>query len=142
MRIPGAVVYVNRFEQRSLAWSLVELAEPHLTPEDRTWLWVEIGAGDLESALFALVGRCLRSGAPLPPDVSAVLGDWLRGYAGTDVAAAFGSRIAPTQDAGNRSDPSQPGADAREVRGKFSSRPRRVPVGSPSPGTLHSVGQS
>jgi hypothetical protein len=82
-------VYVNRFDQRSLAWTMAALAAPYLKPDDLTWLWVEIGAGDLESALVTLVGCCVRNDVRFPPNVATTLRGWLDGYSGTAVSAAF-----------------------------------------------------
>lgn len=126
-------MYLNRFEQRTLAWRLIDSAGPYLTDDDRTWLFVKIGAGELESALFALVGRCMRNEAVLPDDVTARLRDWLRGYAGTEVAAAFEPYIGPVTVAAAKIAYPSPSQLARD---RYRHRPRRIPVGSISADTL------
>lgn len=86
-------MYVNRVDQRSLAWAMAGLAAPHLKPADLTWLWVGIGAGDLENALVTLVGCCIRNDVRLPANVATTLRHWLDGYSGIAIAAAFESYV-------------------------------------------------
>lgn len=122
------MTYVNRFDQRRLAWSLVDVAAQHLVPDDRAWLCVKIGAGDVERALIRLVGTCMRHQVALPADVEATLRDWLPGYSGTEVSAAFESYIGRTGRDGAVTDVGF--APDRMLGGPDSSRSARD--GSPS----------
>jgi len=123
-------MYLNRFDQRSLSWAMMNVAAAHLAPVERTWLWVKIGAGDLESALVTLVGICMRNDVALPADVEAALRDWLSGYYGTEVAAAFEpyvgvvARTSAVNDVSSAQDGFHIGCD------RFANRARRDPVGS------------
>lgn len=81
--------YLNRFDQRALAWSLAEIATPYLSSEWRLWLCAAIGAGELEGALIALLDRCAELDIALPDNVSEHVHNWLAGYAGTDLAKKF-----------------------------------------------------
>jgi hypothetical protein len=129
-------MYVNRFEQRSLAWAMMDIALPYLTPEDRSWLCVKIGAGDLESALITLVGIGMRHGVPVPVNISAALHEWLRGYSGTEVAAAFEPYVGVMPaDKGIGAGGSM-SEDLRANCDRFGSRPRRVAPESTPPGSL------
>ncbi len=86
-------MYVNRFEQRNLAWRLMDVVQASLDANARMSLHAQIGAGDLEGALFRLVGFCMRVDLRLPSEVTALLHSWARGYAGTDVATIFARYI-------------------------------------------------
>jgi hypothetical protein len=87
-------MYVKRFDRRSLVWAMEDLAAPHLSSGERTWLCVQIGAGDLEHALITLVGVCARRGIFVPGAVRDSLRDWLRGYTGTAVAEELAPYLA------------------------------------------------
>jgi hypothetical protein len=89
-------MYVNRFGQRVLAWRLVECVTDHLDPSTVPWLNAQIGAGDLDDALIALVGCCMRHDVVLPTDVAETVRDWAAGYAGTGIAAAFAPYLGET----------------------------------------------
>lgn len=86
-------MYVDRFEQRSLAWLLVDIAGGQLEPSARQWLNAKIGAGNLEDALIVLVGCCMRNDLRLPDDIAATVRNWVAGYAGTAVAEAFSAYL-------------------------------------------------
>jgi hypothetical protein len=126
--------YVTRFDQRSLAWAMMTVAAPHLAPNEQIWLWVKIGAGDLESALMTLVGVCMRNDVPLSVNLAGALRDWLDGYAGTDVAAAFESYVRPTRMATGVSDVRSTRESLDIACDRFGSRARRVPTDRRSPG--------
>lgn len=116
-----------RFELRSLAWAMMEVVASHLVPDDRCWLCVRIGAGEIETALVTLVGTCMRNDVVLPRRTRDALREWLRGYSGTEVAVAFAPYLGDVQ-ADIRANS---GDDARESLrtncDRFGKRPRRVP---------------
>ncbi|TDH48015.1 hypothetical protein E2F47_25580 [Mycobacterium eburneum] len=121
---------MDSFEPRSLAWAMGDLAASYLTPEERTWLCVQIGAGDLERALIFLVGVCARNGVTFPGAVKAPLRSWLSGYAGTEIAEQLQPHVgdeAPPQNSARSTPAPTPFSD------RYSHRPRRVE--GPSPGT-------
>jgi hypothetical protein len=120
--------YVTRFDQRSLAWAMMDVAAPHLAPNDRTWLWVKIGAGDLESVLMTLVGICMRNDVAHSVNLGGAVRDWLDGYAGTDVAAAFESYVRPTRMATGVSDVRSTRESLDIACDRFGTRARRVPM--------------
>ncbi|TPG36534.1 hypothetical protein [Mycolicibacterium hodleri] len=121
-------MYVNRFEQRSLAWAMMNVAAPHLAPNDRTWLWVKIGAGDLENALMTLVGICMRNDAALSSDLAAALRDWLGGYSGMQLAADFEPYVGSTHTAVDVSDVRSTQECSHIGCDRFGSRAHRVPT--------------
>ncbi|QZY47032.1 hypothetical protein [Mycolicibacterium austroafricanum] len=118
----------------------MDIARPYLTDEDRSRLSVRIGAGDLASALFALVGRCMRNEVVLPSDVAVTLRDWLHGYSGTEVAAAFEPYVGVVQIVRNVPVIERPMDAAPSSRDRFGNRPRRLSVGSTPPAAVHGVG--
>lgn len=82
-------MYVSRSEQLTLACNLFDHCVIHLDPLRCSRLTTQIGAGDLEHALIALLGCCTRNSIQLPVEVAVSLRGWVEGYAGTDVAANF-----------------------------------------------------
>lgn len=74
---------MNRTQEHSLAWDLVESATRYLTPDMRTWLCAYIGAGDLDIAIQATLSCLAAHRAELPQALLADLRDWLGGYEGS-----------------------------------------------------------
>jgi hypothetical protein len=77
---------MNRAEEASLAWALVESAV-FLRADARAWVCAKIGAGDLDSSIRDLLDGFGRYGAALPGELVISLMDWLGGYSGSDVEA-------------------------------------------------------
>jgi hypothetical protein len=80
---------MNRAEELSLAWALVDSAPRFLHPATRAWLCATIGAGELESAVKELLVCYSANNAELPWELAADLRTWLHGYRGSDSEAAL-----------------------------------------------------
>lgn len=107
MSSPVGIV-VNRREELSLAWALVDSASQHLPPDVRTWLCTSIGAGDLDISIQTALSRLAHNNAELPQDVMSELERWLRGYEGTDtehVLREFVSRLGVSKTEVRQTDP-------------------------------------
>lgn len=78
-----ADVVVNRAQELSLAWDLMESATQYLRPDTRAWLCAHIGAGELDIAIRTVLSSLGAHKAEVPQEVVADLQDWLRGYAGS-----------------------------------------------------------
>ncbi|MEH3136445.1 MAG: hypothetical protein PGN30_15770 [Mycolicibacterium neoaurum] len=86
--------YLARDEQRTLAWSFVELIRPHLPLRERTRMTTLLGAGEIENTLFDLLDHCTAIDLELPISLVARLDDWARGYRGTPMEHVLRVRIA------------------------------------------------
>lgn len=129
-------MYLNRAERRSLAWAMLDLVGGRLVPDDRAWMCVEIGAGDLESVLIALVGTGMRNGVVVPDEMLDALREWLRGYSGTEVAAAFTPYLGEVSIEYQDVTDERPQQATRPTCNRFVERPRRVSSGLAVSGSL------
>lgn len=133
-------MYLNRAERRSLAWTMLDVVGAQLIPDDRAWLCVDIGAGDLESVLITLVGTGMRSGVVVPAEVLDVLREWLRGYSGTEVAAAFTPYLGEVPVDCRPIGDERPQDWIRHTCDRFVERPRRLSSGLAPSGSLWRMG--
>ncbi len=74
---------VNRSQELSLAWDLVDSATQYVRPDTRAWLCAHIGAGELDTAIRTVLPRLAAHKAELPEGVVVGLQEWLRGYEGS-----------------------------------------------------------
>ena len=75
---------MNRADEAALAWALIDSA-PRLMPKAaRTRLWMEVGAGDTDSAIVEMLTVYAESDEELPPELARTLDCWVRGYQGAD----------------------------------------------------------
>jgi hypothetical protein len=75
---------MNRAQETTLAWSLIDAVKPVLPPRARVWLCAKIGAGAQVEAINELLGVLADRGVELPQMFWAPLADWMSGYLGSD----------------------------------------------------------
>ncbi|BBX94145.1 hypothetical protein MBOE_57940 [Mycolicibacterium boenickei] len=73
---------MNRAQEVSLAWDLLELATQYVSPDTRAWLCAHIGAGELDTAIRRVLSCLASHKAHVPQNVVADLQNWLAGYKG------------------------------------------------------------
>ncbi|OMC33113.1 hypothetical protein A5742_14545 [Mycolicibacterium fortuitum] len=78
------MIAVNNSEVHDFLWALVDAANPFMTEEARAWMYVKIGAGEIESAILALLQSFVRNDTAVPPAVVARLWAWIGGFTGSD----------------------------------------------------------
>lgn len=66
--------------ESELAWYLADECRDLFTAEDRTQIFVLIGAEDFREAIVCMLDACARQRMFLPGEVGAKLADWLRIY--------------------------------------------------------------
>jgi hypothetical protein len=66
-----------------MAWSLADAANVCLTAQERTMIFVELGAGEHHLAIERVLEAVTSSGWALPEAVLDLLTHWLDGYAGS-----------------------------------------------------------
>ncbi|MGV0739759.1 hypothetical protein ABQF35_25495 [Mycobacterium syngnathidarum] len=87
-RASGGGAFMTQVEQRALAWSLAEIAAPYLSRATASSLYAEIAVGDVPAAIVSLLDCCHRH-VELPDRLIDMVRNWIRGYAGTEFAAAL-----------------------------------------------------
>ena len=53
-------------DRHALAWAFAAAASPRMSKRTRTWLWVQIGAGDYDAAIIATLNWHTATSTPLP----------------------------------------------------------------------------
>lgn len=74
---------MNRAQELSLAWDLMESATQYLSPDTRAWLCAHIGAGELDTAIRTVLSCLATHKAQVPQNILAGLQDWREGYEGS-----------------------------------------------------------
>jgi len=77
-----------------VAWLLADAAEPLLTGDERTMVFVELGCGAYHLAIERILTAVVASGFTLPPAVLAALMKWLDSYVGSPEERALRALIA------------------------------------------------
>lgn len=75
---------MNRSEEASLAWALVDSTRGVLHTHARARLCAKIGAGELASAINDVLVCYASKDIELRSDLATPLQAWVRGYCGTD----------------------------------------------------------
>jgi hypothetical protein len=75
---------MNRAQETTLAWSLIDAVKPVLPPQARVWFCAKIGAGDQGDAINELLAVLADRGVELPQMFWTPLADWMSGYLGSD----------------------------------------------------------
>lgn len=75
---------MDRAEEFSFAWKLLDHAALLIEPPARVQLCIKIGAGDLREAIIQLLGQFAHADMALPPMLAADLWAWLNGFTGSD----------------------------------------------------------
>jgi hypothetical protein len=70
----------NAVLESELAWYLADECRDRFTPEDRTQVFVLIGAEDFREAIVYVLDACARQRILLPDEAGAKLAEWLRVY--------------------------------------------------------------
>lgn len=75
---------MNRAEEFTFAWALMDAATTLLDEAARVRLCVRIGAGEYRESIIELLRHFIGSDAPLAPAHSASLWAWMNGFVGSD----------------------------------------------------------
>jgi hypothetical protein len=113
---------MNRAQETTLAWSLIDAVKPVLAPQARVWLCAKIGAGDQVGAINELLGVLADRGVELPQMLWAPLADWMSGYLGSESEPGIRALLARLRVPY----PLAPGRRAGPPRATYGERPRRV----------------
>ncbi len=76
---------MNRAEEARLAWALIDSAAGLLSVEARTQLCVDVGAGDQDSAIIAVLTSYVCAKAAMESDLKNMVDTWIGGYRGADL---------------------------------------------------------
>lgn len=76
---------MNRAEEARLAWALIDSAIGHLCVEARAQLCVDVGAGDQDSAIIAVLTSYVCAKATMATDLKNMVDTWIDGYRGADL---------------------------------------------------------
>jgi hypothetical protein len=74
------VIAVQNLQETNLAWTLIEVAKPHLNVLERNYVFVTTGAGDTFAAIHHLVKLIAAKGIPLRPSLVRLCLTWLDSY--------------------------------------------------------------
>jgi hypothetical protein len=80
---------MNRADERTLAWALVDAAGPRLPVVTRARLTMMIGAGELAEAIVDLLTTYASSRIAMSRELLLQLNAWTFGYEGTPAAASL-----------------------------------------------------
>ena len=72
---------MQNVQETNLAWTLIEVAKPHLNRLDRNYAFVTTGAGDTFAAIHHLLKLIAVKGIPLRPSLVHRCVTWLDSYA-------------------------------------------------------------
>jgi hypothetical protein len=75
------VIAVQNVQETNLAWTLIEVAKPHLNVLERNYAFVTTGAGDTFAAIHHLLKLIAAKRIPLRPGLIKQCGVWLDSYA-------------------------------------------------------------
>jgi hypothetical protein len=75
------VIAVQNVQETNLAWTLIEVAKPHLNILERNYAFVTTGAGDTFAAIHHLLKLIAVKRIPLRPGLVKQCGVWLDAYA-------------------------------------------------------------
>jgi hypothetical protein len=75
------VIAVQNVQETDLAWTLIEVAKPHLNVLERNYVFVATGAGDTFAAIHHLLKLIAAKGIPLRPSLVQLCVTWLDSYA-------------------------------------------------------------
>lgn len=118
---------MNRAEEATLAWSLVDAAKAVLSPEAHTSICLQVGVGDQVEAIDELLRILAARRVELPEELRAPLWDRLAGYRGSDPEPAFHVLMARSRVP---EQPRPPEPQPTAGQGPFEKRPRRVRHGT------------
>ncbi|CAN3131744.1 hypothetical protein ACNUDN_27910 [Mycobacterium sp. smrl_JER01] len=79
--------------EHQLAWDLADALNHHLTGEERTWVYVNLGSGHHRAAINRLLHIALRGEAALSPPTLDRLHGWCRNSHSEDEYAPMLSRL-------------------------------------------------
>jgi hypothetical protein len=113
---------MNRAQETTLAWSLIDVVKPVLPAQARVWLCAKIGAGEQVEAINELLAVLADRGVELPQPLWAPLADWMSGYLGSDSEPRLRALLARLRMPYTRA----PGHWAASARAGYGERPRRV----------------
>ena len=80
----------------AVAWLLAEVAAPHLTGEDRSMAFVELGCGEAHLAIERMLTRITECHLALPAKLQTTLATWLDCYADSPDEETLRTLIAQT----------------------------------------------
>jgi hypothetical protein len=72
---------MQNVQETNLAWTLIEVARPHLNRLERNYAFVTTGAGDTFAAIHHLLKLIAAKGIPLRPSLVQLCVTWLDSYA-------------------------------------------------------------
>src|ERR1700730_3531752 len=75
------VIAMQNVQEPNLAWTLIEVAKPHLNVLERNYAFVTTGAGDTFAAIHHLLKLIAAKGIPLQPTLVQLCVTWLDSYA-------------------------------------------------------------
>lgn len=75
---------MNGPDERRLAWALAEAARAFLPKGQRPWIYVTIGAGDLDELITNLLSGFRSTATPIPGPLMTQVRSWVSGYAGCE----------------------------------------------------------
>jgi hypothetical protein len=75
------VIAVQNVQETNLAWTLIEVAKPHLNVLEHNYAFVTTGAGDTFAAIHHLLKLIAAKRIPLRPGLIKQCGVWLDSYA-------------------------------------------------------------
>ena len=78
----------------AVAWLLADAADPLLTGDERTMVFVELGCGEHHLAIERILKRVVKNGFPLPSVLLATLKKWLDFYVGNPEERALRPLVA------------------------------------------------
>jgi hypothetical protein len=118
---------LNRAEETTLVWSLIDVTRSAMTPTTRVWLCAKIGAGEQEEAMTDLLNALADRSVSIPGPLTVPLWNWVWGYRGSDrepALRALLSRLHVPEPPRPTAPPTEPSVPRRPP---FNQRPRRVP---------------
>ena len=75
---------MNRAEEFTFAWALIDQARDILDDHARLQLCIRVGAGEYRETITELLQRITTHGLALPPALTASLWSWIHGFVGSD----------------------------------------------------------
>lgn len=133
---------MNRSEEHSLAWALIDVASRYLPAGTRTWLCTSIGAGDLDISIRTILSSLADNNVELSQDLVADLRRWLRGYEGTDSEHVLADLIGRLRVSTMAVQPPRPASPARLTTKRAFKPPHRYRQATSAPVTSNAIGDA
>ena len=86
---------VNQQQVDELAWDVVEFGRERLTVGELNAVFIQLGTGEYESAIEAILKRLALNRLVLPTDLHRRLTDWLSAFQDSPLHARLSSLLRP-----------------------------------------------